>query len=64
MAVVSAKANDGLWQLAQLNVLSLDKMGSKNNFSPSFSEVLGIGSGIVRLINIRIGMINNNTLNV
>ncbi|MBK7700440.1 MAG: hypothetical protein IPJ39_17815 [Saprospiraceae bacterium] len=42
MATVSANANFGLWQLPQLMVLSFDKMGSKNNFSPSFILEVGI----------------------
>ena len=34
-ATVSAKANSGLWQLAQLMEESSDKMRSLNNFSPN-----------------------------
>lgn len=39
-ATVSAKANSGLWQLAQLTLESLDKNLSENNFSPSCAFVL------------------------
>ena len=34
-AMVSANANAGLWQLAQLTVESLDKIFSENNFLPN-----------------------------
>ena len=40
---VSQKANSGIWQLAQLMVLSSDKIGSENSFSPSNSGVVGLG---------------------
>jgi hypothetical protein len=36
---VSQNANFGIWQLAQLMVLSNDKIGSENNCSPNASGV-------------------------
>jgi hypothetical protein len=38
-ATVSAKANCGLWQLAQLMVASLDNNFSENNFLPRLALV-------------------------
>ena len=38
-AVVSANANSGLWQEAQLTLESFDRILSLNNFSPNFSGV-------------------------
>ena len=38
-AAVSAKANSGLWQLAQLIVESLESIFSKNNFRPRSAVV-------------------------
>ncbi len=40
---VSQKANSGIWQLAQLMVLSSDKIGSENNFSPKTSGLRVFG---------------------
>jgi hypothetical protein len=38
---VSAKANCGLWQDAQLRELSFERIGSKNNSSPNCTLDLG-----------------------
>lgn len=41
IARLSAKARVGLWQEAQLMVLSLDNIGSKNSFSPNCTLFIG-----------------------
>lgn len=42
-SAVSQNANSGMWQLAQLMVLSSESNGSENNRSPSFSGVSSRG---------------------
>jgi hypothetical protein len=44
--LLSAKANSGLWQLAQLTELSLERVGSKNKASPKSVSVTKMVSSV------------------